>query len=317
MGADGQQLLEFEAATNKLTDYIYLGDIKIAQNEKTGTAATVVSYLHNDLMGSPILSTNAAGATLWKETYQPYGAPHMKSVGKTGRQTGYLGKPYEEATGLSYLGARYYNPVLGRFMGIDPEEIDIENIHSINRYNYSFNNPYMYEDDSGESPKFILLPVLIKVSDVGLTAWDSYNAYQTGGASAVIKMTIQDAPLQLIPGGKTGKHIIKRLPAPKWGLRKPDKGLGNPFKNSTIQEVEEALIRKGYTKTGPNPSEGLGGYINPKNKRSYHLDHISFHNNREPSHIDVNRATEIGTSKNIPKLKDGTVMEKRKFFTKD
>ena len=116
VGADGQQLLGFEAATNKLTDYIYLGDVKIAQKEKTGAAAAVVSYLHNDLLGSPILSTNAAGATLWKETYQPYGAPHVKSVGKVGRQTGYLGKPYEEATGLSYLGARNYKPVLGRFM---------------------------------------------------------------------------------------------------------------------------------------------------------------------------------------------------------
>ena len=45
VGADGQQLLDYEVATNKLTDYIYLGDIRIAQKEKTSTAAAVVSYL--------------------------------------------------------------------------------------------------------------------------------------------------------------------------------------------------------------------------------------------------------------------------------
>jgi RHS repeat-associated protein len=159
VGADGQQLLGFEAATNKLTDYIYLGDVKIAQKEKTGAAAAVVSYLHNDLLGSPILSTNAAGATLWKETYQPYGAPHVKSVGKVGRQTGYLGKPYEEATGLSYLGARYYNPMLGRFLSIDPVGIVPSNIHSPNRYAYANNNPLTYKDPRGQLP--IVIPIII------------------------------------------------------------------------------------------------------------------------------------------------------------
>ena len=32
-------------------------------------------------------------------------------------------------TGLSYLGARYYSPQLGRFTGIDPKAVDPENLH--------------------------------------------------------------------------------------------------------------------------------------------------------------------------------------------
>ena len=147
--------MDYEAATNKSTDYIYLGDVRIAQKEKTGTAAAIVSYLHNDLLGSPILSTNATGTTLWKETYQPYGAPHVKSVGKAGRQTGYLGKPYEEATGLSYLGARYYNPVLGRFLSIDPVGVVPSNVHSQNRYAYGNNNPLTYKDPQGTYGEYV------------------------------------------------------------------------------------------------------------------------------------------------------------------
>ena len=317
VGADGNQLIELEAATNKHTDFIYLGNTRIAQKEKTGTAAAVVSYLHNDLLGSPILSTNAAGAVLWKETYQPYGAPHVKSVGKVGRQTGYVGKPYDEATGLSYLGARYYNPVLGRFMSVDPVDLDVGNVHSLNRYHYSYNNPYMYKDETGETPKVILLPVVLKISDMGLTALDAYNAYQTGGVSAVIRSTMQDIPLQMIPGGKTSKHIVKKLSDQK--LTKPDTGLGNPFKNATIEEVEQAFIRKGFIPSGPNPSAGLGGWINPKTGRSYHLDDSSFHtNNTEPSHIDVNRKTIDKSTKKMQSARhaDGTIMKKKKFFTK-
>lgn len=318
VGADGNQLIELEAATNKHTDFIYLGNTRIAQKEKTGTAAAVVSYLHNDLLGSPILSTNAAGAVLWKETYQPYGAPHVKSVGKVGRQTGYIGKPYDEATGLSYLGARYYNPVLGRFMSVDPVDLDAGNVHSLNRYHYSYNNPYMYKDETGETPKVILLPVVLKISDVGLTALDAYNAYQTGGVSAVIRSTMQDIPLQMIPGGKTGKHIVKKLSDQK--LTKPDTGLGNPFKNATIEEVEQAFIRKGFVRSGgEDPSKGLGAWINPKTGRSYHLDDSSFHtNNTEPSHIDVNRKTKnaVTGEKKVAKHADGTKMKKKKFFTR-
>ena len=44
---------------------------------------------------------------------------------------------------------------------------------------------------------------------------------------------------------------------------------------------------KGYEPRGPNPAGGLGGYVNPRNGRSYHIDP----NNSlgEPPHVDVNR----------------------------
>ena len=249
VGADGQQLLDYEVATNKLTDYIYLGDIRIAQKEKTSTAAAVVSYLHNDLLGSPILSTNTVGTTLWKETYQPYGAPHVKSVGKAGRQTGYLGKPYEGATGLSYLGARYYHPVLGRFLSIDPEEIDSENIYGLNRYHYSYNNPYTYKDDNGESPKLVLLPILAKVSDAALTSFEVYSAYQTGGLSAAGIVVLQDAPLQLLPGAKSTKHIVKNIDAPLWGFEKALKASPRAGKDMT-QKVKKEVKQDNRNKNG-------------------------------------------------------------------
>ncbi len=63
----------------------------------------------------------------------------------------YTGKPEEEALGLSYFGARWYNPKLGRFMGMDPVEAQAGNLHSFNRYAYANNNPYKFVDPDGQA----------------------------------------------------------------------------------------------------------------------------------------------------------------------
>ncbi len=110
-----------------------------------------VVYFHNDISGSPMVATDASGAVLWKENYRPYGERLNNQASGTAAQTGFTGKPFDAATGLSYMGARYYNPMLGRFMGVDPVGFKEENIHSFNRYAYANNNPYRYVDPDGNS----------------------------------------------------------------------------------------------------------------------------------------------------------------------
>jgi uncharacterized protein RhaS with RHS repeats len=54
------------------------------------------------------------------------------------------------------MGARYYNPVLGRFMGVDPVGYSETNIHSHNRYTYANNNPYKFVDPDGREAEGIV-----------------------------------------------------------------------------------------------------------------------------------------------------------------
>ncbi len=49
------------------------------------------------------------------------------------------------------MGARYYDPVIARFTGVDPIGFDPENVHSFNRYAYANNNPYKFVDRDGKS----------------------------------------------------------------------------------------------------------------------------------------------------------------------
>ncbi|WP_027671346.1 polymorphic toxin type 37 domain-containing protein [Rheinheimera baltica] len=67
------------------------------------------------------------------------------------------------------------------------------------------------------------------------------------------------------------------------------KGLGNPFKNKTAKEIDKMFMDKGFRKSGPDPLNGYGGYVNPKTGRSYHIDPKENGKYREPNHVDVNR----------------------------
>ncbi|MDV8153465.1 RHS repeat-associated core domain-containing protein [Acinetobacter pittii] len=122
-------------------------------------AAEEITYYHNDVSGSPLLATNASGNVLWKESYRPYGDKLTKSAASQNNKIGFHGKPFDDDTGLSYMQARYYDPILGRFTGIDPVDYKEDNLHSFNRYAYANNNPYKYVDPDGNHPLVYMLGV--------------------------------------------------------------------------------------------------------------------------------------------------------------
>jgi len=115
-------------------------------------SAQTVTYFHNDISGTPLLATDANGTVVWKENYRPYGERLNNPSAEVRSAIGFAGKPFDPGTGLSYMGARYYDPVLGRFMGVDPAPVNVGDIHGFNRYAYANNNPYKFVDPDGKSP---------------------------------------------------------------------------------------------------------------------------------------------------------------------
>lgn len=107
------------------------------------------TYYHNDVLGSPVAATDQNGDLKWREEYLPYGERYLQEYSSTGNSRWYTGHVHDQETELTYMGARYYDPVIGRFMGVDPVGFDEANIHSFNRYAYANNNPYKYVDPDG------------------------------------------------------------------------------------------------------------------------------------------------------------------------
>jgi RHS repeat-associated protein len=182
--ARGELVLQ-SAPGRRQTEHIYLGGKRIAQLVREGNVQTP-SYLHNDLSGTPQMATDSNGQQLWKESYLPFGERLRYQVGDEQNALWFAGKPRDWDTGLSYFGARYYDPLVGRFTGMDPAEVDPENLHSFNRYAYGNNNPYRYVDPDGHSP----LDVAFLVWDIGKLGVAMYTGVGVGAAAADVAASV-------------------------------------------------------------------------------------------------------------------------------
>ena len=80
-------------------------------------------FYHGDHLGSSNMITDAYGVVYQHLEYFPYGETWIEEGGSYGGNTpGYkfTGKELDPETGLYYYGARYYDPVLSRWISADP-----------------------------------------------------------------------------------------------------------------------------------------------------------------------------------------------------
>ena len=151
----------YKQDSSNVTNYLYLNGRKIAESTHAlGMQATpqTSQFFHNDLQGSVILKSTFNGNIVDPsgngQSYLPFGAELNPSIytdtltGNVGEHIGFINKPYNSASGLAYFGARYYDPLLGRFLGVDPVGY-VGGSTSFNGYVYSNNNPIRYQDPDG------------------------------------------------------------------------------------------------------------------------------------------------------------------------
>jgi RHS repeat-associated protein len=119
--------------------------------------AGTVTYYHNDLLGSPVVATNASGVVVWRESYRPYGERLTNAPASSTNDIWFTSRRQDVDTGLVYMGARYYDPAIGRFISTDPKGFDEANVSSFNRYAYANNNPYKYADPDGRNPVLVIV----------------------------------------------------------------------------------------------------------------------------------------------------------------
>ena len=102
---------------------------------------------HQDEQGSTAYITGQGRETENSYQYDAFGNLIERKEAITNRIL-YTGQQYDQETGQYYLRARYYNPVVGRFLQEDTYRGD-----GLNLYAYCANNPVMYYDPSGHSIK--------------------------------------------------------------------------------------------------------------------------------------------------------------------
>ena len=141
--------------------------------------AETVTYYHTDALGTPVAATDESGHVLWREHYSPFGEKLDDSQASQSSNVGYTGHQFDSDTGLVYMQARYYDPVIGRFYSNDP--IGFRDVHSFNRYTYANNNPYKYIDPDGkESISAVLADNDVRALGKGNISKNEFKKRQLG-----------------------------------------------------------------------------------------------------------------------------------------
>jgi RHS repeat-associated protein len=161
------------------TGSLALGEVQV------WSQAAKVEWLVTDQLGTPRLVFDKTGtlATTKRHDYLPFGE-ELTNQGLRAILPGYAAldgvrqkftqKERDNETGLDYFGARYYGSTQGRFTSSDefaggPDQVgvfgsgdsekqalpyaDIANPQSLNKYQYTFNNPLRYTDSDGHDPQ--------------------------------------------------------------------------------------------------------------------------------------------------------------------
>ena len=127
------------------TAYVYLGTKQIAE-----ASNGVTQYVHTDALGSPVAHTNASGALLNRARYEPYGYVAAGTKPSPGTSViGFTGHVQDAETDLVYMQQRYYDPIAGRFLSVDPVVTDANTGKGFGLYTYVEDNPYRYVDPDG------------------------------------------------------------------------------------------------------------------------------------------------------------------------
>ena len=160
-----------------------------------------VFFYHSDHLGSTSYITDRNGNATQFVCYKPYGEAlvdeHATSFESPWK---FNGKELDSETGLYYYGARYYEPVLALWYGVDALA---EKSQSVSPYVFCYSNPIKYKDPDGNIP----IETIWDVANVALGVSSLVENIANGNLSAALVDAggiIVDAAavaLPYVPGG--------------------------------------------------------------------------------------------------------------------
>ncbi|ATL32942.1 hypothetical protein KY5_7924c [Streptomyces formicae] len=108
------------------------------------------SFLLSDHQGTSMAAVAMTTLAITRRKQLPFGQTRSKDTEPLPGTRGFVGGT-DDPTGLVHLGAREYDPALGRFLSVDPV-IDVDDPAQMNAYSYAHNSPLTKSDPDGLRP---------------------------------------------------------------------------------------------------------------------------------------------------------------------
>ncbi|HJQ27375.1 MAG TPA: RHS repeat-associated core domain-containing protein [Blastocatellia bacterium] len=176
----------------------YLSDDRGMVASITSGVVAKIQYFRHDHKGSTTHSFGADGQVASVFAYSGYGEMRLLS-GADDFRPKYEQRQWDAEVGLYYFGARYYDPMTGRFLTPDSQLGGPDHLMSdvLNRYAFELNNPINLTDPTGHMAKWVgglLLGVTLLAAGIAIAA-------TAGAATPLAAMAVGAATGALIGGG--------------------------------------------------------------------------------------------------------------------
>ncbi|NEZ56031.1 RHS repeat protein [Adonisia turfae] len=260
---DGDHIaLVFDETGNQTHRYLHGPNVDQILAEETADGA--VHWALTDHQGSVRDVIDNSGNILNRIVYDSFGQVTSETNPDFDFRFGYTGRERDEATGLMYYRARYYDPAVGRFLSEDPLGF---NAGDANLYRYVFNSPTNYTDPSGEAAFAPLIFVggvkAIKAAGAVLALGAVYlnNQLQSEETREALEDFAQRC-LETVTGGYNpdfdpNRPIWDNLPLPQvdWGeiLQTPPVNLEDLYPGGFGEESQSEVDDFDADPRSPNP----------------------------------------------------------------
>lgn len=139
-------IFETDASSTIILSYVQGPGGDLAHYAGPPTTSSTVTYFYDNAHGDLAATADSSGNRTNDYTYDPFGAPNesVPTNTTTQRWTGAYDKQLDTTSGLIVMGARPYDPSLGRFLTVDPIDGG-----SLNPYDYAGQDPTNSYDLAG------------------------------------------------------------------------------------------------------------------------------------------------------------------------
>ncbi|MFJ8827689.1 RHS repeat-associated core domain-containing protein [Streptomyces sp. NPDC102467] len=128
--------------------YSAAGQAIAVRTATAGVSGTKLNFLAADNHGTSSVALDATTYAVTKRYSTPFGAPRGIKPTTWPDDKGFLGKPTDNTTGLTHVGAREYDPSIGQFLSVDPI-LTLDQNQSLNGYSYANQHPTTSSDPTG------------------------------------------------------------------------------------------------------------------------------------------------------------------------